>query len=1182
MTEQGHHPPVPEQQEAIDDRSRDLFLLAGAGTGKTTVLVQRFCDAVCSTEGPDADVGIENVLAFTFTDKAAAEMKGRIRAELRRRGELELAREAESAWISTIHAFCRRILASHPLAAGLDPRFAVLDETAAGRLAAEAFDAAFDEFASEGELDRVELAAAYRMDDLRDMVITAHDELRSRGDAEPELPALDPPDIDSAKRELAGAAEAALAATEGETRGKAAVNRERMTQALAIARQADEAPAEDQLAQCFFSSSAQGFRVEEVKRFQRALRELEARVVAAANAHRYEHLRELVRVYGREYGERKAARSALDFEDLQLHTRHLLGSRPDLRDRLRDGFRHLMVDEFQDTNRLQLAIVELLHGPGNRLFTVGDELQSIYSFRHADVEVFRELERRSAAAPADEAGVRRLSGNFRSRPELIATVNAVGRELLDNYEELAVGAPPGSLSGDGPAVEVLLTERDGWEEEGELAGVSPDEQAQSWRVAEARFLAARLREHADEGFPRGHMVVLLRAFTYVEAYERALDEQGLSPYVVGGRGYWSRQQVNDLRQLLGAIANPLDELALFGSLASPACGVRPDTLWLLKRAAGGRRAWTALRALYGPGDQELEIGAPELAEHIPADDAERLRVFCATLLELRDAGPALGLEGLIERAIADTGYDLALLMRSEGRRRMANVRKLMRLARDYEAAEGPDLRGFLDFVDSEREIRAREGEAALQAEDHDGVRIMTVHGAKGLEFPLVAVADLGRGLGGGFPPALRLHPGGAETEEEPGAVRVGLRLARLGRKQKPIFEYTELQELSDELTGHEERRTLHVALTRAQQRLILSGGVKREKLARGEPPRPTAPLFESVLPALGWSAGEDRVNVPAARPRPGLDTEFGPAEVAVRVNAPGGEGQRALHVPRGAEPVDESPLAQPLPDAELAPLAAAAEGPPVRSVSYSALALYERCGYRFYAQRVLGMEPEPPAGVEPPGGHGDRYAHGRVVHELLERGARTGWAAPAPGLAADLLRREGSAGGAREVERVLGLVEGFRGSELCASLAGAGLSPEAPFAFRLGGLLVRGEIDLLAQAGNEVVVVDYKSDRLDGADPAGLMPRYDVQRRIYALATLRAHRLPVRVVYVFLERPDAPVEQRFEPAEADELTAGLAALCERIERREFAVTDNPGRELCFDCPARRRLCVHPPERTLAA
>lgn len=1186
------HEPAPEQRAAIDDRSRDLFLSAAAGTGKTAVLVQRFCDAVCATEGPDADVGIENVLAFTFTEKAAGEMKARIRAELRRRGQAALAREAESAWVSTIHAFCQRLLASHPLAAGLDPAFGVLDEPAAGRLAIEAFDAAFETFAAGGEADRVELAAAFRLGDLRDVVLTAHDELRSRGATEPELPELAQPDVDAAAAELRAAAEAALAATAGATKGKAADYRERMAEALRLA---SERPLDDgALAACAIASTAADFAIPEVHAFNAACRLLEKRAVEAASFHHYEHLRELVRLHAREYRERKAARSALDFEDLQLAARDLLRGRRDLRERLSAQFRHVMVDEFQDTNELQLAIVELLHSPVNRLFTVGDELQSIYSFRHADVEVFRAQERRMAAAPDELAGVRRLSGNFRSRPELIALVNALGRELLPRYEDLAVGTAPATAAAE-PLVELLVTEQEGWDEDGVLRGVSPDEQAQPWRVAEARFLAARLRELADAGVPRGHMVVLLRAFTHVEAYERALADEGLEPYVVGGRGYWSRQQVTDLRHLLGVVANPLDELALFGVLASPACGVLPDTLWLLRRAAGTRALWSALRRLYDPGGAELpELDEPEWAEHVPPADAERLRAFTALLPALREDAPKLGLEGLIERAIADTGYDLALLMRPAGRRRMANVRKLMRLAREFEAVEGPDLRGFLDFVDSEREIRAREGEAALQAEEHDGVRVMTVHGSKGLEFPVVAVADLGRGLGGGFPPALRLHPGGAETAEEAGAVRVGLRLARLGRKGRRIFDYDDLQRLADELTRDEERRVLHVAMTRAEQRLILSGAVKRERLAAGEPPRPLAPLYESVLPALGFDGCAGRLRVPAPPAREGLDATFDPVQVAVRVNEPAADAQVAMPMPRGAEPPDESDLAVALPHPGLAPLAAAAEGPPVRAVSYSALALYERCGYRFYAERVLGLAPELPGGPgrvderPDPAEAADidalvhRYARGTVVHELLERAARTGWRAPPPELVGELLRREGVPGSAPEVERVLALVGGFLSSPLCASLSGARrLSPEAPFAFRLGGLVVRGEIDLLAELDDEVVVVDYKSDRLGDADPAQGMDRYEIQRRIYALATLRRHRRPVRVAYLFLERPEAPVEARFEPADVERLGDELRALCARIERREFTVTDSPRRDLCFDCPARRRLCVHPPERTLA-
>ncbi|MBA3300819.1 MAG: UvrD-helicase domain-containing protein, partial [Thermoleophilaceae bacterium] len=192
---------VPEQREAVEDRGRDLFLDAGAGSGKTAVLVERFCEAVLAQEGAEADVGIDQVLAFTFTEKAAGELKRRVREALRERGRPDLAREAEGAFISTIHAFCQRLLSSHPLAAGLDPRFSVLDAGQAERLALEAFDSAFERWAQGPGDERFEVTAAFSMRGLRETIRTAHDELRSRG-CPVELPELGAPDLEGALAEL--------------------------------------------------------------------------------------------------------------------------------------------------------------------------------------------------------------------------------------------------------------------------------------------------------------------------------------------------------------------------------------------------------------------------------------------------------------------------------------------------------------------------------------------------------------------------------------------------------------------------------------------------------------------------------------------------------------------------------------------------------------------------------------------------------------------------------------------------------------------------------------------------------------------------------------------------------------------------------------------------------------------
>ena len=578
-----------QQSAAVESREQDVFLRAGAGTGKTTVLVERFCAAAL-----DPEVGTSRILAFTFTERAADQLRRRIREELSARvrtaeGEeleaLEVALEGiERAWISTIHGFCRRVLASHPAAAGIDPRFRVVDEEEAERLAARAFDSALEALVATGEPEALELAAANRRRTLLEMTRGAYDELRSHGDPRPELPELAPPDTAAAIKSLTESAGEAHAKCE-KASGQAVASRER----IGIAMELDPAaPPEEELLERLrgleIKSKAEPFRNEACERYTARLKRAQAAVAAHVLAPAYEQLRELVARFGTRYEELKSERAALDFEDLQLKTVELLSLSEPLRERYREQFAHLMVDEFQDTNGLQLRLVEQLRGPDTRLFLVGDEFQSIYGFRHADVEVYREQHRRFAEGDEPNGVALPLTGNFRAAPGLVAATNAIGRGLLPGFEPLTAFVEEPDPA---PPVELLLTvdDRKKWEaEETELPRLADDPSSGS-KVAEARRLAGRLRELVDDGEDPAGIVVLLRAFTHVAAVETALSDAGLDPYVVGGRGFWSQQQIDDLRCLLRVIANPLDDEALFGALASPACAVLPDTLWLLRRAA---------------------------------------------------------------------------------------------------------------------------------------------------------------------------------------------------------------------------------------------------------------------------------------------------------------------------------------------------------------------------------------------------------------------------------------------------------------------------------------------------------------------------------------------------------------------------------------------------------------------
>jgi ATP-dependent helicase/nuclease subunit A len=295
-------------------------------------------------------------------------------------------------------------------------------------------------------------------------------------------------------------------------------------------------------------------------------------------------------------------------------------------------------------------------------------------------------------------------------------------------------------------------------------------------------------------------------------FERALEERGIPNYVVGGRGYWSQQQVADLRHWLAALANPLDELAIYSVLASPLVGASLDALALARLHARRTRrdVWWAL--------------SEELPPDLAAEDRPRLERFVEIFSEERRVAPSVSLETLIDRVVTRTGYDRRVLAMPAGDRRMANVRKLMRVAREYEAGEGRDLRGFIDFVAERDMIQEREGEAPLEAEHLDAVRIMTVHRAKGLEFPVVCVADLGK-----------------SGREDYGALRVsddgklGLRLATLGGASVDSAAMKEMRERQRVRDEEEEQRIFYVAMTRAQEHLVLSGATDLE---RRDAPKP--------------------------------------------------------------------------------------------------------------------------------------------------------------------------------------------------------------------------------------------------------------------------------------------------------------------------------------------------------
>jgi ATP-dependent exoDNAse (exonuclease V) beta subunit len=766
---------------------------------------------------------------------------------------------------------------------------------------------------------------------------------------------------------------------------------------------------------------------------------------------------------------------------------------------------------------------------------------------------------------------------------VLGAVNAIGEGLLDDFKALVAGVDTGAeIPGGSPAVELLLTDGGtAWEEAG--LRIAPGSGSPQSRHAEALFLARRLRELVEAGVDRAEIVVLLRAMNHARAYELALERFGLAPYVVGGRGYWSHQQVEDARQLLGVVANPLDDVSLFGSLSSPACGASADALWLLRRAAGeGTPIWPSLSARFGsepPEETGDDNGAARYASLIPDRDAELLRRFVARIARLRAAASRLGLEELVESTISEFDYDLATLRRPNGRARMANLRKLMRLAREFEQHEGPELRAFLDYVDSRGGRDDRESEAATEAERHDGVRVMTVHNAKGLQFPVVAVADLGRTLRVGGAAGVRLDVKDDDAE----ALRIGLRLARLGGEPEELYAYKDLELEARHEDEAEELRLGYVAASRAQRRLILSGCFTPGK-APADKPSPTTPIAARLIAELGVAGREDEtVTVPAPKALQGVEPRLEPVRIPVRVNLPSPAAAEALN----AQATEEEPEAErALDQLELRGSAAVPRPAPPR-LSYSALADFERCPYKFYVERVLGLgRPPTSAPVEDgdvPVARELRYGLGSAVHALLEWSARNLWRPPDEARVRAALAAAGLEPEAEQLARATAMVGRWLDSELCEELrAGDGaVRAEVPFLLPLDGSILRGSIDLLAgPRDGAALVLDYKTDSLADRDPDRLMDGYERQRDLYALAAASAGAERVRTAYFFCDEPGILVESEYGAAELIAARARLAELVDEVSEGRFKPTDRPHRRLCTGCPAQERLCSHGKEMTM--
>lgn len=1181
---------TPDQRLSIEYVNGPLLVSAGAGSGKTFTLTQRIAYALLPESGP-AVGDIDEILAITFTEKAAAEIKARVKRTLRAEGMIEEALKVDGAWISTIHGMCARILRTHALDLGIDPAFGILGEAERAEMLETSVDEAIG--ADNDIIDRGSYARLFDEYPARSAISTAPsvasflgkllDKASSvRGGLGSIVLGPEPAHAGTLARDLLSAYERVLPALE-QAGGSAAAEKARSDAASAMesleSYLADH-PEGNDLAMREFARVMNGCAFipktfggaavkEEVDGFQRSYGFDATEALLALAYPRACELMTLAGEVSKRFEAKKRAARLLDNDDLLVCTLAAFEDHPDISRRYGERFKLVMVDEFQDTSQLQIDMITRLAGRNcGRLCTVGDAQQSIYRFRGADVNVY-EAHKRTMRSEDVDARYVELRQNFRSHGDVLSFVDRVfgqpgvfGRRFMSLVPD---PNRPSRWKGGTPRIDLVLALRPS----GRSAGVSTDDV----KRAGARAVAERFAALREEGHAPGEMVVLLGRMTRAGMYADALRERGFECVVAGGSQFAAAPEVHVVVRLAEAVANPSNTAALFEVLASDMLRLSADDL--LELSTERDETTGSLRR------RDLDRGFARLTTR--TDLPDRLAHAVRVVMDAQEALTTAPLSRVVLDALVASGWMARL--DAQGASGLACAGNILKAVRSLEALESEHHLGPASaarLFSSEIAGGMKEAPGALSGRGGDVVRIMTIHASKGLEFPIVAVADFSGSATseklvienvdgavftslapsrseGHFPQLKRRRALYAPDEEDPdlvsarGFIDGGARRGRASCTQS-AYRYALEHRAADESLS-EDRRKLYVALTRASEALVIAMDAKEPATGK---PFAYPSLIDDIRGAL--CGADDFPEGQAFLPYGGSE----PARferVIVRASgdtgdeppsdAREGETPSRFFVPRVGRPAARVPWNQ-LRD---------------KVFSYSSIAPRKEGG---------GMESDSgdhaasvsrdarvPEGDPSPSSNGDRATTrrasdadratglGSAFHRAAQFAVETGL----PPDAARLAVFSRVHGLSPEQERRLdeACARWFSSTTYAETRGFSLLRAEVPFCLPLDGDLMEGEIDLLCTNGPEgsggpALVVDYKTGGTDEETAAVLHAKHLLQAQCYAYAVLLQGYGEVELRFVRVERTTAEargggdpqeVRYRFVPADLGDLRAAI-------------------------------------------
>ncbi len=1119
------------QKKAVVNFDTNLLVMAGAGTGKTRVLTHKYMYLLKTKK-----CEVPQIVAVTFTRKAADEMRARIREEIRMAYRKSIGKEKKfwvrqlemlevSSRISTIHGLCFSILTQHPVEAGIDPEADVLDEGEEYLLKAEAAKAALSTLLT-GDQEQVvlqtvlSLGTNFFLEDLTSLYSTLKDTGKDIAEIKDlsEMKRLDEEEEPAAiKCKLFRQTEEVLDYARGlklTPRAKHLLSglSSRWTDLKVIINFSEQGlnekvlnALEDLLS--YLPKNLNNQLKPDIYNIHDTICSLKTSLATQEAALQIPVIYRFLQLFADEYTEIKRVAGKIDFTDQQFLVRRLLTKHPEITGEYRKKFSYFMVDEFQDTNSLQWDIISLLSGDKEgRLFLVGDIKQSIYRFRGAEVEIMTRLAESYSSRYGD---LLVLDQNYRTKPQVAEVINYICQSVFATedypYHPL-IPATSVSSSSEETGVEILLAEEN-----------------------EPSVLAARIKKMVGQGevivrTNKGNrplefqdIAILFRARTNIKSYEEAFTNYEI-PYIVNaGIGFYSRQEIQDQINLLRLAESKDDSLALAGVLRSPFCSLSDTALFWLSQPDGLDKGFF----------REVDYSS-----YITANEKRRITRLYNLLDSFYKNAHLLSIPALLRIAWEETGYLETIAALPDGERSIANLEKFMLRAEEFAAKGYSGVGEFVSFLRHLSDLEIREGEAT-STHQGNAIQIMTIHAAKGLEFPVVILPEIEKRFN------LRSSPVGFHKN-----LGFGHKVKDKDGRWVDTYQTLKIKVATERAEISELKRLFYVAMTRAKDYLLFSGEEKQLKVMEIDEGNSWMEWLVQIFPCLTEKKEENitvegrQIKITRGREESQLTARIKPLQEARK---------------KAAEEIastSELPL-------EMKKLAA-------RRLSLTPLLTFLECPRRFYWEHRLGSDPNL---VEINYTNEDSFENygellGEVFHKLIsdpsqgedwEETVWAGWFESFP---------------ENKQAKALMQLKAMRKNYLQSPFfpgEKVKVDNEFPFLLNLKGVVIKGVIDrVLFYPDGSFVVVDFKTNR-NVPKPGKILDRYLIQVHLYSLALREIYgRLPAKA-WLYFVRPNVKIPCSLEEKSLYETERKILEAVEYIASHNLPGEYSEGEDCAF-CP----------------